>query len=1096
MVDCTNDASRPALRERIQYKHTLEVDVLIVGGGMSGMYSMWKFRKLHLSVKLFEAGSYFGGAWYWNKYPGARVDSETPYYGLSIPEVYRTWSYTERFPGHVELKGYFAHVDKTLDLAKDAHFNTVVTGAEFDPVYATWSVQTDTGVEAKCKYLIMAVGSTYKMHIPHFKNMVRYQGVLFHSARCPDHLDVTGKKIACIGSGATGVQIIQALAQKNCEVHAYIRTPCIGLPMNQRQMSKDEQDRDRYSYSSLYDRAKRTKSGFPYDPAQHSFWDMSPKERESLWETLWERGGIHVLVSNFPEILTDKSANQSMYKFWAEKVRPRINDPIKRDILAPLKQRYYFGTKRPSLEDNYYEFIDQANVTIIDLTTTSIEEFTETGIALSDRHEAYDIIILATGYDSVTGSLNEMDLTDVNGKRLRDKWAKGTYTYLGLTIDGFPNMFTIYGPQSPISFSNAPPVIETQVDWVAAAVKKMRDEGIAYIDAQQDAAEAWRQHIQDLSDQTLYPETDSWYMGANVPGKPREQLSYLGGLDTYAATTKRTLDKWAGFDIFKKTSDIEIKQAGYLYGPAVAGGPSFPAGPLGLAKLASDLNEVLLDEAPILTAIATDTTLSASQNNSLQTLDDYTLLYEGQWKETLPSGPVPGILTNYTQDLLFSMERLSLSPYQVKRLNPAADRLQFTVEDSLIVNISGMTLHQLFQAGRLFYADYRDQRDLTPTDRYAAACDAFFYINQESGDFLPLAIRTNVGSNLVYTPRDEPTDWLLAKIMYNVNDFWFTQWNHLAGTHEVIQIVYLAALRTLSDEHPVLVLLNRILYEVYAIPPLANLLLFLPGTAVDQVFPYTGAAAQDYTTNLYKNNGSGRFYANYFTIDLESRGLINSNFGPPLKDFPFYDDAVTIYNAIYNFTTSFVNSYYIEDSDIVADGEIQAWVQESQGPAEAIDFPTITTRSALIGVISHITHLASTAHHTVNTNELISASSTLPFHPPSLYRPPPLSKGSTNIVDFLPPLIKVQEQFSFAALFTRPFFVNTSRALTHMFDDPLMLSRMNNATEVAAAAFYRSMQAFSREVAARTFDPNGLSQGMPFVWQALDPNVAPFSITS
>jgi hypothetical protein len=242
---------------------------------------------------------------------------------------------------------------------------------------------------------------------------------------------------------------------------------------------------------------------------------------------------------------------------------------------------------------------------------------------------------------------------------------------------------------------------------------------------------------------------------------------------------------------------------------------------------------------------------------------------------------------------------------------------------------------------------------LTPTERYSAACDAFFYIDPTSEDFLPLAIRTNVGSNLIYTPMDEPADWLLAKIMYNVNDFWFAQWKHLASTHEVVQIAYLAAIRTLSDEHPVLALLDRIMYEVFAIQPLAETLLFLPGAAVDQVFAYTGSSAQDYTTNLY-NSGSGRFQANYFTTDLETRGLINSDFGPALKHFPFYEDASTIYNAIHAFMTSFVNSYYSKDSDVTADKEMQAWVKEAQGPAKAIDFPSITTKSALIDALSHM----------------------------------------------------------------------------------------------------------------------------------------------
>ncbi len=406
---------------------------------------------------------------------------------------------------------------------------------------------------------------------------------------------------------------------------------------------------------------------------------------------------------------------------------------------------------------------------------------------------------------------------------------------------------------------------------------------------------------------------------------------------------------------------ITTKQLGYLYGPPVAGGPYFPTGILGLAKVAADQIEIQLDEAPIVASLAIDTTgstLSAFQYNGLKTLEDYTLLYDGNFEITLPLGPIPGMLSNYTDDLLFSMERLSLSPYQVKRLNPSLDTLQFIIDDGLATGISGMTVQQLFQTGRLFYADYRDQKNLAPTERYAAACDAFFYISPSSGDFLPLAIRTNVGSNLIYTPKDVPADWLLAKIMYNVNDFWFAQWNHLASTHEVVQIAYLAAIRALSDEHPVLALLNRIMYEVYAIQPLAETLLFLPGAAVDQVFAYTGTSAQEYTTDRYKNGGSGRFQANYFLTDLQSRGLIQSAFGPGLKHFPFYEDASIIYNKIHIFMASFVYSYYSTDSDVTADNEIQAWVRESQGPAEVIDFPSIKSRSGLVNALTHMVSIA------------------------------------------------------------------------------------------------------------------------------------------
>ena len=530
----------------------LNIDLLIVGGGMSGMYAMWKFRQLGLNVKLFEAGSYFGGAWHWNRYPGARVDSESPYYGLSIPDVYRTWSYTERFPDHHELRKYFAHVDATLDLTKDASFNIRVTGARFNEEEAKWTVQTNIGSVTTCKYLILAVGSTSKIHIPDFKNITTYRGEIFHSARYPTYLDVRGKKVACIGSGATGVQVVQALAREDCQLHAYIRTPNIALPMRQRQMSKDEQDQGRCFYDSWFRAAKQSPFGFPYNLASGCIWDVSPDVRDSFWKHLWNLGGIPFLASNYPDHRIDKSANKLYYDFWCQQTRKRIRDPVKRDIIAPLRQQHWFGTKRPSLEHDYYERIDQDNVTLIDLKTTQIEEFTEKGIQLSDRHENYDIVILATGYDSVTGSLTDMGLVNIEGKPLMEEWANGTETYLGLSISGFPNMFMIHGPQSPISFANAPAVIETQVDWVAAVITKMHEEGIIYLDAERQAAVGWKQEIQNMSNMTLFPETQSWYMGDNVPGKPREQYTYLGGLVSYAAKIKDALEGWEGFHLVKR----------------------------------------------------------------------------------------------------------------------------------------------------------------------------------------------------------------------------------------------------------------------------------------------------------------------------------------------------------------------------------------------------------------------------------------------------------------------------------------------------------------------------------------------------------------
>ncbi|EMD01099.1 hypothetical protein BAUCODRAFT_61447 [Baudoinia panamericana UAMH 10762] len=550
-----------------------------------------------------------------------------------------------------------------------------------------------------------------------------------------------------------------------------------------------------------------------------------------------------------------------------------------------------------------------------------------------------------------------------------------------------------------------------------------------------------------------------------------------------------------------RSTGILAKRLTFLYGTPLAGGPYFPTGVLGFEKVAADVAYIEATEFPPVLAgtLLDDTQATAdySKYNDLETVADYTKLYSNECRNQLPSGPAPGAETNYTEDLFFSMERLSNSPYQVRRLNPTSDTLAFTIADNIAQNLTGRTLNQLFQAGRLFYADYRDQGELTRTDRYAAACDAYFYIDPSSAKFLPLAIRSNYGANLIYTPADDAADWILAKIVFNVNDFWFAQWNHLAATHEVVQIAYMAAIRTLSEEHPVQAMLNRLMFEVFAVQPLAQTVLFDPGAAVDLTFAYTGQAAQDYSTDYYQNKGSGRFVDNYFQTDLQRRGLINCTYGPALSHFPFYEDGTVIWNAINTFMTSFVQSYYSSDSAVDADSELQAWAKEANGPAEAIDFPTsISSRSTLIATLTHFAHLVSISHHTVNTNELLSLSSTLPFHPTALYAPLPTIKGNTSVVDFLPPFDKVLEQLTLTALFARPQFVGTNRTLMHMFDDQAMLGKMNAQTRSAASAFMSSMQAFSSQVSGRTFGSDGLSQGMPFIWQALDPNVAPFSLTT
>ena len=489
-------------------------DVLIIGGGFGGMYGLYRMRQLGLTVKLFEAGADFGGTWYWNRYPGARVDSEVPFYSLSIPEVYENWEFTERYPGHQELRNYFKHIDHVLDLRKDACFDTVVTGARYHTDEAKWHVQTRDGRQAIASYLICATGSSYKKHIPQLEGLSRYTGQLIHSAAYPGSgLDVKGKRVGVLGSGATGLQIVQELAKEDCDLTTFIRTPNIAIPMRQRKLSHEEQVGNKNLYQSLFNSARQCRSGLPYTPSSSSFHEASPEERRKRYETLWARGGFSFLLCNYRDFLVDRTANQEIYQFWLEKTRSRIQDPFKRDVVAPLEQPHWLGTKRASLEQNYYEMIDRPNVTVVDLKQTPIVSVEERGIRTSEELLELDVIICATGYDALTGSLKDIGLVDTDGVSLSEKWESGTYTYMGLMIPKMPNLFMVYSPQAPTSLSNGPPIIETQVDWIAEAVGKMREQGIESIAARESSAEEWRSVVQALSDMTLFKGTKSWYTG-------------------------------------------------------------------------------------------------------------------------------------------------------------------------------------------------------------------------------------------------------------------------------------------------------------------------------------------------------------------------------------------------------------------------------------------------------------------------------------------------------------------------------------------------------------------------------------------------------
>ncbi|KAH8927168.1 Lipoxygenase [Atractiella rhizophila] len=537
------------------------------------------------------------------------------------------------------------------------------------------------------------------------------------------------------------------------------------------------------------------------------------------------------------------------------------------------------------------------------------------------------------------------------------------------------------------------------------------------------------------------------------------------------------------------------------YGPDIAGNATFyPVGSYAKEMIAEMSLSFFPEETAWAASVEAESVAvkaAVTLRGGLKEYDDYaTKLYDGLWKLTMPDGPAPGMLTNYTSDLLFSMERLSVQPYSVRRVQQS-ETLSFKVDDSTAKKITTQTQSQLQKAGRLFYIDYRNQGEQKLTaGRYAGACDAYFYIHPTSSDFLPLAIRPNNGSPLIYTPADPTNDWQLAKMLFELNDFWYGQWYHLVATHEVIDLVYEAAVRTLSVQHPLYAVMTRLAKQTFVFRVIAITNLINKGGPVDSYFAWNGSTAGNFSTKLYREDAAP-WTSNYFLTHLSNRGLINSSFGPALKSFPFFEDATIVYDAIKAFMKTFVDSYYTDDGMLVTDIELQAFLAEAV-PAQIVDFPKeLKSRDELVDLMSHFGYLVSILHGVLNGNDPVHSTATLPLHPAAFYQPLPTKKGLTDaeLLAFMPSLSQSCGQIVLLGAFNRPYFEDSPRTLSEMFDDSELLSRSNDATREAAGEFKSKMLAFSDVVSVRTFDENGLSQGMPFIWKVLDPLTAAFYLT-
>ncbi|KIW46870.1 uncharacterized protein PV06_02494 [Exophiala oligosperma] len=518
------------------------LDMLIVGAGFAAVYLMHQLRQRGFKAKIVEAGSDLGGIWYWNRYPGARVDSQYPVYALSIPEVYNDWTWSSHYPDHAELREYFQHVEDRLHIKKDCVFNSKVVSAGWDDSSCLWTITCHTGMVFKTKFWTACTGFAAKRYIPDWKGIEDFRGVIHHSSFWPkEGVDVRGKRVAVIGTGATGVQITQEVQiGEDGHLEMWQRTPNFACPMNQQFLTKEEQAKLRDGLAARFAERNNYYNGFLYQWRENLTFDDSDEKRDEFYWQLWKMGGFRFLMNNYYDMTRNADANQIAYNFWRDRVRERVRDPRKQELLAPWERPHLFGGKRLSLEQDFYDHFNKPNVDVVDVRNNPIKCFVSDGIIQEDgTYHKLDVVALATGFDSITGGLKDIKITGVDGEVLTDKWAKGTWTYLGISTARFPNFFFTYGPQAPTAFSNGPSCIEIQGDWITSVLSDMRGKGLKKIDAKRKAEEDWRALVFELINDTPRGKVDSWYNGANIPGKPREHLNYAGGIPRY----KKTLEK-------------------------------------------------------------------------------------------------------------------------------------------------------------------------------------------------------------------------------------------------------------------------------------------------------------------------------------------------------------------------------------------------------------------------------------------------------------------------------------------------------------------------------------------------------------------------
>jgi cyclohexanone monooxygenase len=512
----------------------IELDAIVVGGGLAGIYALYRLRKLGLKARAFEAGSGIGGTWFWNRYPGARCDVESMEYSYAFDdELQQEWCWPERYGTQPEILRYINHVADRFDLRRDVQLNTRVVSAEFDPSRSRWTVRTDAGDVAVAPFCIMATGNLSTPRVPDFKGLKRFRGKWYHSGLWPhEGVDFSGLRVGVIGTGSSGVQMIPLIAKQARHLHVFQRTANFSLPARNMPMDPEKERAHKDEYPARRAAAYETPFGIAGYPApSRSALDATPEERAAEYEAKWAEGGSISFLYSYTDLLVNKASNDTASEFVRNKIRSIVRDPAVAELLAP--KDHPIGTKRLCLDTEYYETYNRDNVTLVDVRSAPIEEITERGVKTRDAEYELDAIVFATGFDAMTGALREIDIRVGNGPTLAEKWAAGPLTYLGLMVAGFPNMFIITGPGSPSVKTQMIVAIEQHMDWIADCLATLRAREMTRIEPTPEAERDWVQHVNDVADSTLYPLANSWYMGANIPGKPRVFMPYVGGFAGY-----------------------------------------------------------------------------------------------------------------------------------------------------------------------------------------------------------------------------------------------------------------------------------------------------------------------------------------------------------------------------------------------------------------------------------------------------------------------------------------------------------------------------------------------------------------------------------